>query len=308
MLAIVLELQARGKARAEDLAHTFEVSKRTIYRDITALSEARVPIVASPGAGYRLMDGYFLPPLSFSPDEAAMLVLGVRAVRSAVDAVYREAAEGATRKLEAVLPADARARVQELGESMRISGGWASEADLEKMAALRGAILDRRVVRMLYHSPRREGPTERAVEPYALRFSRGVWQLTGFCQLRGAARAFRVDRIDDLMLTDLSFERDPELLDGARPRRREAGGDWLEVRVRFAPGTLRWVREEQHWSMQGEEPDGVLLYGVGEPADIVPWLLRWGAAAEVLAPDCIRDALRDAALAITNKYSTQVLC
>jgi len=62
LLAIVLELQAQGKRRAEDLAATFEVGKRTIYRDIQALCEAGVPVISTPGQGYSLVEGYFLPP------------------------------------------------------------------------------------------------------------------------------------------------------------------------------------------------------------------------------------------------------
>ena len=76
LLAIVLELQGKGHQRAEDLAETFETSKRTIYRDMLALGEAGVPIVSIPGRGYSLMQGYFLPPLSFTTDEATMLLLG----------------------------------------------------------------------------------------------------------------------------------------------------------------------------------------------------------------------------------------
>src|SRR6266542_843346 len=69
LLAIVLELQAKKQVRAEDLADTFEVTKRTIYRDIQALDESGVPIVAIPGQGYSLVEGYFLPPLTFNTDE-----------------------------------------------------------------------------------------------------------------------------------------------------------------------------------------------------------------------------------------------
>ena len=76
LLAIVLELQGKGRQRAEDLAGTFETSKRTIYRDISALGQAGVPLISVPGRGYALMKGYFLPPLSFRADEATMLLLG----------------------------------------------------------------------------------------------------------------------------------------------------------------------------------------------------------------------------------------
>jgi predicted DNA-binding transcriptional regulator YafY len=104
LLAIVLELQARGAARAQDLAEHFETSKRTIYRDIEALCEAGVPVVATPGRGYALMEGYFLPPLSFGVDEAMTLLLGADFVGQRFDPQYQAAARAARRKIEAVLP------------------------------------------------------------------------------------------------------------------------------------------------------------------------------------------------------------
>lgn len=300
LLAIVLELQARGGARAEDLARTFEVSKRTIYRDITALCEAKVPVVASPGTGYRLMEGYFLPPLSFTPDEAAMLVLGAHAVRFAVDTQYRQASDVALRKLEAVLPPASRARVQELFRSMRIFGGWVSPEDAGKMAALREAILDRRVVRLTYSSPREDRPRERDVEPYSLVFYRNVWHLSAYCRLRQDMREFRLDRIDTLSLLSTQFERDPARTEA---RRRHAPTGALTVRVRFAERVLRWVREERHWSQRSEELGGVFVFSVDQPEEIIPWLLRWGAAAEVLEPESVRRAVAAEAERIANMYS-----
>jgi predicted DNA-binding transcriptional regulator YafY len=299
LLAIVLELQARGGARAEDLARTFEVSKRTIYRDITALCEARVPVVASPGTGYKLMEGYFLPPLSFTPDEAAMLVLGAHAVRFAVDPAYRQASDAALRKLEAVLPPTSRERVQELFQSMRIFGGWTSPEDAGKMAALREAILERRVVRLTYHSPREAEPRARDVEPYSLNFYRNVWHLQAYCRLRQDMREFRLNRIDELTVLPEQFERDPSLTERRRNRARET----MTVRVRFPEQMLRWVHEERHWSQRGEEPGGVLVFQVERPDDIAGWLLRWGSVAEVLEPEAVRQAVAGEAEKIANMYS-----
>src|SRR5205823_6186115 len=104
LMGILLELQARQELRAEDLAATFEVSVRTIYRDVEALCETGVPVIATPGKGYRLMEGYFLPPLTFTADEAALLALGGELVRDRVDPLLKQAAEEALRKLASVLP------------------------------------------------------------------------------------------------------------------------------------------------------------------------------------------------------------
>src|SRR3989440_9207607 len=119
LLAIVLELQGKGKQRAEDLAATFEVSKRTVYRDIQALSEAGVPIAAAPGQGYMLVSGYFLPPLSFTAEEATILLLGSDVMRANFDAQYREAAISAGRKIAGVLPDHLRDEVAYLQASIR---------------------------------------------------------------------------------------------------------------------------------------------------------------------------------------------
>src|SRR5216117_728482 len=99
LLAIVVALEARGRQRAVDLAELFETSPRTIYRDIEALSEAGVPVVAVPGQGYSLMEGYFLPPLTFTAEEAAVLLLGSDVMAQSFAASYRAAAEAAGRKI-----------------------------------------------------------------------------------------------------------------------------------------------------------------------------------------------------------------
>ena len=114
LLAIVLELQRKGARRAEDLAATFETSKRTIYRDIQALCESGVPVVAQPGVGYSLVEGYFLPPVSFNVDEATMLLLGADSASQNFDAQYRDAAASAGRKIEAVLSEKLRGEVEYL--------------------------------------------------------------------------------------------------------------------------------------------------------------------------------------------------
>src|SRR5215471_13626965 len=118
LLAIVLELQRKGSRRAEDLAATFETSKRTIYRDIQALSESGVPVVAQAGVGYSLVEGYFLPPVSFSADEATMLLLGGDFVAQNFDAQYRDAAKSAGHKIEAVLSEKLREEVGYLRDSI----------------------------------------------------------------------------------------------------------------------------------------------------------------------------------------------
>ncbi len=150
LLAIVLELQAKKQVRAEDLADTFEVSKRTIYRDIMALDESGVPIVAIPGQGYSLVEGYFLPPLSFSSDEAIMLLLGADFVAQNFDAQYRGAAQTAGHKIMAVLPDKLRTEVEYLESSIRfiaLTGSFAPDSASSNVRTREGRPRPRRTAK-----------------------------------------------------------------------------------------------------------------------------------------------------------------
>ncbi len=171
LLAIVLELQAKKLLRAEDLAATFEVTKRTIYRDVQALSEAGVPVVSLPRQGYSLIDGYFLPPLAFTSDEAMMLLLGSSFAALDFDAQYRAAAQSASRKIEAVLRDDFRAEVDYLRSNIRFIVSNLSDRE-DTLQQLRRAILQRRTVRFYYHarfSADKDNTGQlRDADPYAL--------------------------------------------------------------------------------------------------------------------------------------------
>ena len=154
LLGIVLELQRRGNVRAEDLAAKFETSKRTIYRDVQALCETGVPVVAQAGIGYSLIEGYFLPPLSFTSDEAAMLLLGGEFMAQNFDAQYRERAQSAVNKIEAVITDRVRAEVDELRASIHFitPETLSAETTAELLLPLRRSIIERRTVRFRYHT------------------------------------------------------------------------------------------------------------------------------------------------------------
>ena len=151
LLAIVLELQRRRRSYccAEDFATHFEVSKRTIYRDIQALCEAGVPIVAADRQGYALVGGYFLPPLHLTTDEALILALGSDVMATNFDNDYRTAAQSAYRKIDAVLGASLRSQVDHLKQGLRFLATQSLEArELSILRILRQAVAAHRQIRI----------------------------------------------------------------------------------------------------------------------------------------------------------------
>jgi len=264
LLAIVLELQGKGRQRAEDLADTFETCKRTIYRDIQALCEAGVPIISIPGLGYSLMQGYFLPPLSFTTEEATMLLLGSDFMAQNFDAQYRIAAEAASRKIESVLPETLRDDVHYLQSNIRFIGANAffGTNEDEKLQQLRRALLDRNTIRFRYHtrhsSDGQSALHTREVDPYGLAYYLNNWHLVGYCHLRQGIRHFRLNRMENLELLSTNYTRPATFQMGQSQEQRPRN---ITVRALFDLEIARWVHEGRSYYVVSEEEcaEGLLV-------------------------------------------------
>ncbi len=316
LLAIILELQGKGRQRAEDLAETFETSKRTIYRDIQALGEAGVPIVSIPGLGYSLMKGYFLPPLSFTTDEATMLILGSDLMAQSFDAQYRSAALSASRKIENVLPEKLRDEVRYLQDSIRFvtTDAMQRPAETEKLLHLRRAILQRNTIRFRYFTrhPSTSASTEdapgvlsenytssaqstRDADPYGLIHFFNAWHVIAYCHLRQDIRNFRLDRIDDLVLLPKTFQRPANFKMGQSQSSQQRS---MLVRALFDKEVVRWVRESRSYYTTSEEetPDGLLVtLKPRQESEVLQWLLSWGSHVRVLEPETLRQQIAEEA-------------
>jgi predicted DNA-binding transcriptional regulator YafY len=312
LLAIVLELQSKGRQRAEDLAAVFETSKRTIYRDILALCEAGVPVISVPGRGYSLMPGYFLPPLSFTTEEATMLLLGGDFMAQTFDAQYRAAAESAVRKIESVLPETLRNDVHYLQSNILFVRTMLARdpKELEKLQQLRRALLDRNTIRFHYHtryrSDEQSSSRTREADPYGLAYLRGTWYLVAYCHMRQDTRNFRLDRIESLELLSRTFIRptNPRI----SPRERDQQSRTITVRALFDREIARWVHEERTYFVTAEEEteDGLLVtLTVRQLDDILQWLLSWGGHVKILEPDALRERLAEEARTMLQNYQNQ---
>lgn len=297
LFGILLILQNQPRVRAQDLAERFEVSKRTIYRDITALSEMGVPIVSLPGEGYELMEGFYLPPLIFTDDEAMALFLGAKLLIQQAAGALTLKAEQALAKLAVALPQETRQRVEALiGIIGFITPPDRFNLDEPQLITLQQAIQQQQVIHLRYHSYTQNETTEREVEPHQLFYSDGTWYVTGYCRLRQGLRSFRLSRIEKLTVRPDTFTK--HLVEEPEP-------EFVTVQIRFSEAVARWVRERQHYAFQWEEvlpnqQSVIMTYHLGSVVEIVPWVLSWGAAAEALNPHELREQLRQEAIKLTN--------
>lgn len=307
LLAYVLELQSKGKRRAEDFAASFEISRRTVYRDIQALSEAGVPVVTLPGQGYALMDGYFLPPLSFTSDEASMLLFGTKLVAGQFDSQYREAAVSAARKIEAVISETQRAEISYLQTGIALIPAIARETETAILRQLRRAVIERRRVRFLYHTrygeDGRSRRRTREADPYGLFNYAGIWYLVAHCHLRDAVRDFRLNRISNLTVLDRTFTR-PQNFSMA-PDKHDDQRRFV-VRALFDREMTDWVKEAKSYYVDDmrDTCDGLLVtLRARNENEVINWLMSWGGKVQILEPESLRRRLIKEARQVLALYT-----
>jgi predicted DNA-binding transcriptional regulator YafY len=309
MLAIVLELQRTEVLRAEDLADRFETSVRTIYRDIQALSEAGVPVVGAPGLGYSLMDGYFLPPVSFTAEEAVALLIGTDFIEQRFDADYGSKAQSSRGKIEAILPEHVRSEASRVRKTMRL---LASKKDVirtqekEHIHMIRLAILDERKIRFGYSKKIAEWngnrQSIRVAAPYGLVFSNGSWILIAYCEMRMDIRHFRLSRMTELTVLEDRFEASSDFnLADYKPE----DDRHIHVRILVNRDIADKVKESNNFYMEAAEDhaDGLhISFRVREPEELLQWVLGWGADVVVLEPESFRRRVRAEAEKMLKRY------
>lgn len=184
---------------AARLAERLEVSERTVYRDVRDLLLSGVPIEGEAGVGYVLRAGFDLPPLMFDRAEIEAVVLGVRMARAWSGTHLARAAEEALRKIEAVLPAALRERVDRT--HLYAPAFHLQEQQRRDLDRLHAALEAGRCVAFAYTDEAGERST-RQVQPLGLFFWGGVWTLATWCELRNDFRTFRVDRMAEVALAE----------------------------------------------------------------------------------------------------------
>lgn len=310
LLAIALCLQSHRVVRAADLAARFEISLRTVYRDLAALGEAGVPIAAEAGVGYSLVKGYHLPPVMFTAEEASALLFGEKLVEQFTDASLRKAMAEALLKIRSVLPRDRQDFLERLERATAVPARGGYEPPRLRSKALipiQGAIAERRVLALQYRSGKQDEVTRREVEPLGLIYYAENWHLIAWCRLRREVRDFRTDRILQL---EVSGERFTGHDDFSLTRFLEQGGTdthgLLLTRVRFSPDVMERVRREHAWGLVEETPtpDGVVVT-LTDPAPtwLARWVLSFGVSAEVLEPQSFRAQVAREARALVEVYA-----
>jgi predicted DNA-binding transcriptional regulator YafY len=204
LTAILTQLQTKRLITATALAGKFNVSIRTIYRDIRALEQSGIPILTEEGKGYYLMEGYRLPPVTFTESEANALITAEKFVSKNKDASFIKEYTAAIEKIKSVLRYKTKENTELLSSRIVVSQNYTNNKTSNYLASLQLALTNFNLTTIDYQKPETTETSTRIIEPFALLSTQENWLLVAWCRLRNNFRIFRLDRIQRL---DVQYEK-----------------------------------------------------------------------------------------------------
>lgn len=307
LTAILIHLQSKRVVKAQEMADRFGVSLRSIYRDIRALEEAGVPIGAEAGIGYWLAEGYHLPPVMFSPEEAQALVLGAKLIEQLADDGVSDAFSSALYKIKSVLQSNEKEKLEDLGMQIRVSRR-AAPGDIPPnfLAKIQQALVDRKMLAVRYFSASKQEHTERQLEPIGISYYNNSWHLIAFCHRATDYRDFRVDRIQDLHLLRQTYKPSLRLslqkyIDSEVNRL-----DMQQAVIRLDKRIARYAENQKYlqgWvSEQALENEMEMTFWVISLSSLGRWLLSYGSFVQVLSPPSLQTFMQEQAERLYRHY------
>ncbi len=304
--------RSRAGVGLDDLADDLGVVRRTVYRDLDALMYAGFPVVSEKRDGrvyYRFLESFGLGDVPFTPDEVLALAFSEDLLRVLEGTVFHDSIASALHKIRAGLGPEIEKFLDQLGESFRVLPGphkrYADQR--ETIERLNDALLRHRTVEMRYRTGSTGKVATRRLDPYRLWYRSGGLYVIGHDHRSGEVRTFAVERIRTAEVTDAAFEV-PESFD-FEAYTEGAFGVVAEparpVRIRFSKERALQVAERTWHPSQrtAPGPDGSLelCLEVGSTTELRDWILSFGAAAEVLEPEELRDEVAaEIARALSN--------
>ncbi len=294
LIGILSILLQREKVTAPELAEHFEVSRRTIQRDIESLCQAGIPISTTQGTGggISIMEGYRVDRTILTAPEMQAILAGLRSLDSVSGTRrYAQLMEKLSAGTGRLVPGDAHILID--------LSSWYKNSLSPKIEEIQAAIQQHHTIRFSYFSPK--GESVRTVEPYYLVFHWSTWYVWGWCQAREDFRLFKLNRMTDLT-TSAAFDPRPAPLPNLEPERIFPAK--YQVTVLFEPA-CRWrLVEEYGVDSFTVEPDGRLRFTWRFPDgnSVIPWILTFGIGAELIEPTELREQLRTLTETLARRY------
>ena len=206
LFGILVLLQSKKYVTAEAVSEKFGISVRTVYRDVKALCEQGIPVSFEQHRGYFIVKGYFLPPVSFSFEEASAMLLMENLVYGFADRSILKNYSSALNKIKTVLRGSQKEKLDALAKNIKLQLPSCINNDFDYLTILQDAISAKAIVEMEYQNNKSE-VSKRVIEPIGLIFYAFSWHVIGWCHVRKDYRDFKIVRILKLKKTEQPFTK-----------------------------------------------------------------------------------------------------
>lgn len=296
--AILIMLQSLPSVKMKQITDRFDITPRTVYRDMKALDEAGIPITGDSRTGFSLVEGFKLPPLMFTEKEAFAFLAAEKLVDRFSDAGFKEGYKSGIEKIKSVM------RLAEI-ETMDNFTDNVSSLDLQFknpadsqniLQLLMSEISKRKKVQISYFSYNRQEVSIRKVDPIGIFFSMSHWYLVAFCNTKKDYRTFRVNRIQEIMNTDEDFEHEHPPLNSLLKTLKDKD-NLQEVILEVSKNDLPFIDDSKYYQgliAEKDNEDKVELHFMIFSIDrFARWYLSYIDIAKIISSNNLEIAVKE---------------
>lgn len=296
ILAIYMYLQAKALVTAQELAEKYEVSQRTIYRDIQSLIAAGTPIYGEAGRGYSLVHGYKMPPVQFTKQEALSFVAAEKLINKYTDKQLSDSFNTALHKIKAILRSTEKQDVESADDKLMVRGPdqFFNKDVQDGLSILIDSMVSKNCVQIHYLKPSAKEAEPRRIEPIGVFVENHHWYVMAYCHLRGGVRQFRLDRIQLIDLLHEPFANEYEELAYYIDRKN----DFPKIPVIFSVDKriahyLHWERQYYGFVREEIEEDKVLMHFETSVAvePFARWCLMFADMIDIIEPMDLKEKI-----------------
>ncbi len=297
VFSILVLLQSKKIIKSSQIADRYDISHRTVYRDIRTLKDAGIPIIGDPGIGYSMMDGYRLPPMMFSEQEAASLLTAEKLIGKMTDKETQRYYSDAMIKIKSILRGTERRALEVLDDSIAIADNDQND-NKNYLQDLLQSLSSKKVVNIQYN--RLDGTaSDRNIEPIGCYLHNNKWYLIAYCRSKIAYRTFKLNRIVHLNILEEEFVNKhislKEYID-QQDREWRKEHRFHNIEILFNKEFVQFAEYRKYYFgfvSQSENEKGVTMRFMNTAIELVArWLMQFGQEATVIAPPELKDRMK----------------
>ena len=303
--AILIQLQSRRVVKASDIAERFNISLRTVYRDVKTLEEAGIPIIGEAGVGYSIMDGYRLPPVMFTREEATAFLTAEKFVEKLTDASIMDHHKSAMYKIRSILKNTEKDLLDSIDSNIEVLRSYSKLPvnNKDHIQTLLHSIAGKKIITIDYFANHSQEHTKRDIEPIGI-FFKDNWHLIAYCRMRKAYRDFRVDRINCVLETEEIYNnKHPTLKDYIAQTAKEQELDLVVIKV--DKSMHRHLEYQKYYSgFVSEKVIGgqfEMTFLTTSLEGFARWFMMFGDKAEIISPESLKERVSEIATQLIQK-------